>query len=179
MLYCPGDAFTCNIQALGPVYHIQQNRGTKSAKKVGGNPPFLFLYFPSFPGKNTRVLELRAAPTVYKEGGNPVMSHDHKQPFQEEHEAAAPAETRSGEAYYHVLARAHIAEPYDSGSLRPLRRQIRRDLRILRRKYEEILGSPTGRLPVQRRVAGGQLPSSLSGRRGPAGRSEIRGPSAL
>lgn len=63
-------------------------------------------------------------------------------------EAAAPAETRSGEAYYHALARTYVAEPYDPGSLRPLRRRIRRDLRTLRRNYEEALTSHRRRPPA-------------------------------
>ena len=70
-------------------------------------------------------------------------------------EAAAPAETRSGEAYYHALARTYVAEPYDPGSLRPLRRRIRRDLRTLRRNYEEALTS-------HRRAAPGSLQEWLA-----------------
>lgn len=70
-------------------------------------------------------------------------------------EAAAPAETRSGEAYYHALARTYVAEPYDPGSLRPLRRRVRRDLRTLRRNYEEALTS-------HRRAAPGSLQEWLA-----------------
>ncbi|MCI8553631.1 MAG: hypothetical protein HFJ80_01635 [Clostridiales bacterium] len=54
------------------------------------------------------------------------------------------AEERIAGAYYQALARTYIAEPYDPASLRPLRREVRRCLRVLRRTYEHLLVSGSG-----------------------------------
>ena len=62
------------------------------------------------------------------------MSATNEKPFEN-----ARTAVQGDDAYYQALARTHIAEPYDPASLRPLRREVKRSLRALRRAYEHLL----------------------------------------